>query len=269
MISQPRVHPSHQPLSPALTHHTVSISASHNQSPSRVCSWGGSWHFLPCDIGQKVPPLQLTSWGVAWNTHCLARNPWLQLPHSRWQPRSLGPLPPSLSGIWHWRRKDRRDQRDQPSEQTWELVSKRKTKDAARMWEPGRAVRGEQEEWPAEWLSSSFPGLRGTRIPALILSPCRVFFIFWACWVFLEARELLKFWHASSVGVCGLSCPSVYEILVLQTGIEPTSPALEDGFLTTGPPGKSLPVVSLWQPPVWMRSVLCTEKSLMSPSRHL
>ena len=29
-------------------------------------------------------------------------------------------------------------------------------------------------------------------------------------------------------------------ILVHQPGIEPMSPALEGGFLTTGPPGKSL-----------------------------
>ena len=31
-------------------------------------------------------------------------------------------------------------------------------------------------------------------------------------------------------------------ILVSQAGTEPVSPALEDGFLTTGPPGKSLHV---------------------------
>ena len=41
----------------------------------------------------------------------------------------------------------------------------------------------------------------------------------------VEAREL------SFSAACG--------ILVLRPGIEPTSPALEGGFLTTGPPGKS------------------------------
>ena len=42
------------------------------------------------------------------------------------------------------------------------------------------------------------------------------------------------------VVACGLSCPEACGILVPQAGIEPMSPALEGGFLTTGPPGKSL-----------------------------
>ena len=36
-----------------------------------------------------------------------------------------------------------------------------------------------------------------------------------------------------------LSCPTACEILVPRPGIEPMSPALEGGFLTTGPPGES------------------------------
>ena len=40
--------------------------------------------------------------------------------------------------------------------------------------------------------------------------------------------------------VRGLSCPVACGILVPQPGIEPASPALEGGFFTTGPPGKSL-----------------------------
>ena len=38
----------------------------------------------------------------------------------------------------------------------------------------------------------------------------------------------------------GLSCPTACGILVSQPGIEPTFPALAGGFLTPGPPGKSL-----------------------------
>ena len=38
--------------------------------------------------------------------------------------------------------------------------------------------------------------------------------------------------------VLGLSCSAACGILVLRPGIEPTSPVLEGGFLTTGPPGK-------------------------------
>ena len=52
------------------------------------------------------------------------------------------------------------------------------------------------------------------------------FFFFWLHWVF--------------VAHCRLSCPEACEILVPQPGIEPMSPTLEGGFLTTGPPGKSL-----------------------------
>ena len=43
----------------------------------------------------------------------------------------------------------------------------------------------------------------------------------------------------SAVAVQGLRCLGARGILVPQPGIEPSSPALEDGFLTTGPPGKS------------------------------
>ena len=39
----------------------------------------------------------------------------------------------------------------------------------------------------------------------------------------------------------GLSCPIACGILVPLPGIKPLSPALEGGFLTIGPPGKSLP----------------------------
>ena len=43
--------------------------------------------------------------------------------------------------------------------------------------------------------------------------------------------------QASLVVVGGLSCPTAFGILAPQPGIEPTSPALEGRFLTTGPPG--------------------------------
>ena len=43
----------------------------------------------------------------------------------------------------------------------------------------------------------------------------------------------------SVVVVRGLSCPMACGILVPRPGIKPVSPALQEGFLTTGPPGKS------------------------------
>ena len=43
----------------------------------------------------------------------------------------------------------------------------------------------------------------------------------------------------SVVAACGLSCSVASGILVPQPVIEHESPALQDEFLTTGPPGKS------------------------------
>ena len=42
----------------------------------------------------------------------------------------------------------------------------------------------------------------------------------------------------SSCGMLGLSCPAAVESF--PPGIDPMSPELEGGFLTTGPPRKSL-----------------------------
>ena len=44
---------------------------------------------------------------------------------------------------------------------------------------------------------------------------------------------------ASVVVACELCCLMACGILVPQPGIELACPELEDGFLTTGPPGKS------------------------------
>ena len=42
------------------------------------------------------------------------------------------------------------------------------------------------------------------------------------------------------IAACRLSCPVAYGILVPRPGIEPMSPALEGGFLTTQLPGNPL-----------------------------
>jgi len=55
-----------------------------------------------------------------------------------------------------------------------------------------------------------------------------LFFLnFWLCWVFIAICGL-------SGVACRFSCPTTYEILVPQPGIEPTSPALKGRFSTTG-----------------------------------
>ena len=68
--------------------------------------------------------------------------------------------------------------------------------------------------------------LSGHLLYATQFTHINLFFSFWLLWVF-------------TVG-CGLSCFAVCGILVPPPGIEPTSPALQGTFLTSGPPGKSL-----------------------------
>ena len=67
-------------------------------------------------------------------------------------------------------------------------------------------------------------------------------------WALFCGTRALSLRHASSVVVaCGLCCPLACGILVPQPGIEPRSPALEGGFFTTGPPGKSVKVLFEYQ----------------------
>ena len=56
----------------------------------------------------------------------------------------------------------------------------------------------------------------------------------------LVLRLLVEVCGLSLVVVHGLSFLVACGILVPEPGIEVSSPALEDGFLTTGPPGKFL-----------------------------
>ena len=59
----------------------------------------------------------------------------------------------------------------------------------------------------------------------------------------------------------GFSYPAACGILVSQPGIDSASPALEDRFLTTGPPGKSPPpeFLNLW---MWSRPQECISNTL-------
>ena len=74
-----------------------------------------------------------------------------------------------------------------------------------------------------------------------------------ACGIFVETHGPFSCFAQvpepmeSVIAACSLSSGGAQacEILVPRPGIEPTSPALEDKFLTTGPPGKSLPRASL------------------------
>ena len=63
-----------------------------------------------------------------------------------------------------------------------------------------------------------------------------------ACGLLSSCGEQATERTGSVVAARGISCPATCGIFVRQPGIESTSPALEGGFLTTGPPGKSLKV---------------------------
>ena len=54
-----------------------------------------------------------------------------------------------------------------------------------------------------------------------------------------EGFPLVVAQAGSGVEAHGLHCPVTCGILVPRPGIKPMCPALEGGFLTTGPPGKS------------------------------
>ena len=73
----------------------------------------------------------------------------------------------------------------------------------------------------------------------------------WLCWVLVGMQDLLLrctyYLVVARVPECmgaaavahTLHCPKACGILAPQPGTEPLSPALQGGFLTTGPPGKS------------------------------
>ena len=74
-------------------------------------------------------------------------------------------------------------------------------------------------------------------------------FYFWLCWV-LAAEHWLFVAMQGLLGsvdaVHGLNCPEAHGILVPQQEIKLVSPALEDRFLTNGPPEKSLAFIPYW-----------------------
>ena len=87
--------------------------------------------------------------------------------------------------------------------------------------------------WPVGWSAIDKLTWESPRVPSSCgtrASPCSGF----SC---CQAQAVGA--QASVVMVRGLSCPEEGVILVPGPVIEPVSPALEGGFLTTGSPGKS------------------------------
>ena len=66
-----------------------------------------------------------------------------------------------------------------------------------------------------------------------------IFVVLLFCYLFLAVLGLHCSVRAQQSWRMGLSCPVARGTLVPRPGIEPVSPALEGGFLTARPPGKS------------------------------
>ena len=93
---------------------------------------------------------------------------------------------------------------------------------------------------PPGWLAFFIP-------KSLVLLAHLFIFSVWLCRVFVVVSSLISScgtWgleHTGSVVALGaFGCLMACGILVPQPGIKPVSPALEDVFLTTGPPGNCL-----------------------------
>ena len=70
----------------------------------------------------------------------------------------------------------------------------------------------------------------------------------------------------SLVGVLGLGSCDMRKTRVPQPGTEPMSPALQGGFLTTGPPGKSLAHFLIHLLNVFFEPPLKLDNALILPS---
>ena len=86
-------------------------------------------------------------------------------------------------------------------------------------------------------LGSGLHRVLGTSRLCSPLWPFLSFFFFFGCPGSLWLKGSLLW--LSVVMVCGFSCPAACGILVPWSEMEPGSPALQSGFLSTGPPGKT------------------------------
>ena len=90
-------------------------------------------------------------------------------------------------------------------------------------------------------LRKAFPDHWMGNIPPLLILFFSIFIYLTAGGIFIAVCRLSTCACRLSSCEWGLSCPMVCEVLVPQTEIELTSPALQGRSLTTGPPGTSLP----------------------------
>ena len=104
------------------------------------------------------------------------------------------------------------------------------------MWALCCSVRASPQLWHVVFLFSSCGAQAQGRVGSVV-----VVRVLESVGSAVCGTQPLQLRRASSVAVvCGPSCPVACGILVPLPGIEPASPALEGGFFTTGPPGKSL-----------------------------
>ena len=91
-----------------------------------------------------------------------------------------------------------------------------------------------------------------------------IYLCIWLCWVWVAILWIF-------IVAQWLSCPAACGILVPWPGIEPASFAMEGGFLTTGPPGKSqkgninYEIRHLMQP---IKTIFCSIINFLPRSRY-
>ena len=95
-----------------------------------------------------------------------------------------------------------------------------------------------------DWATNPFTFYHLLLLYTLTFSITKYLFV-WPHQVLVAALNLQWGQRAALDVAHNLNCPKAFGILVPQPRIKPTSPALEDRFLTTGPPGKSHIFLSL------------------------
>ena len=111
-----------------------------------------------------------------------------------------------------------------------------------------------QVQWHDSSVSSFYPGKAHSVVcPQCFTCDMILLKLFsWLCWVIVVLHRIvletgqLSPWHALSgvwklqyLQLCRFSYSVAYVMLVSQSGIVPSSPTLQGGWLITGPPGKA------------------------------
>ena len=129
----------------------------------------------------------------------------------------------------------------------WLLINK---KESLKVSSPGTRVLCCKTHFQSQWIF----------MPIFFFLIFKTFIYLATLGVSCVMQDLSFLWAGSLAVAWGLSCSAACGSLVSQPRIEPTSPAWQRGFLTTGPPGKSPYAYFL----MWALQQVCEEGILIS-----